>query len=99
MQELITADALIAMGIQLSGDDTKALVQHANDTLNERVGADIVESLNDEQLEEYLTLQQSDEDEKLTAWLTDNVPDLKQIVENERDILLGELAENADSIK
>lgn len=98
MQELITEDALTAMGIQLSDDDMKALVQHSNDTLNERVGADIVESLSDEQLEEYLALQQSDDDEKLTAWMTENVPDLKQIVENERDIVLGELADTADSL-
>lgn len=98
MQDLITEDALTAMGIQLSDDDMKALVQHSNDTLNERVGADIIESLSDEQLEEYVTLQQSDDEAKLMAWMAENVPDLKQIVENERDIVLGELADTADSL-
>ena len=98
MEQLITEDVLTAMGIQLSDDDMKALVKHSNDTLNERVGADIIESLSDEQLEEYVTLQQSDDEAKLTAWMAENVPDLKQIVENERDIVLGELADTADSL-
>jgi hypothetical protein len=99
MQQLITEDTLVALGIQLDDSQMKTLVEHANETLSERVGADIVESLDDEKLEEYLAIQQSQDEEKTSAWLSENVPELKEIVENERDILLGELAENAESIK
>lgn len=99
MQQLITEDTLVALGIQLDDNQMKTLVEHANETLSERVGADIIESLDDEKLEEYLAIQQSQDEEKTSAWLTENVPELKEIVENERDILLGELAENAESIK
>lgn len=99
MQQLITEDTLVALGIQLDDNQMKTLVEHANQTLSERVGTDIVESLDDEKLEEYLAIQQSQDEEKTSAWLTENVPELKEIVENERDILLGELAENAESIK
>ena len=98
MQQLITDDVLVAMGIQLDKEQMSKLVQHTNDTLNERVGADIVESLDDAKLEEYLAVQQSNDDERTSNWLAANVPELTQIVENERDILLGELAENADNI-
>ena len=97
MQQLITEEVLVAMGIQLSDDQMKTLVQHANDTLSERVGADIVETLDDEQLEQYLAIQQSGDDDKIASWLTENVPELKEIVENERDIVLGELADNAEN--
>lgn len=99
MNQLITEDTLVAMGIQLSEEEMKTLVQHANETLNERVGADVIESLDDEKLEEYLALQQGGDVDKASSWLTENVPELKEIVENERDILLGELAENAESIQ
>jgi hypothetical protein len=47
MQQLITEDTLVALGIQLDDSQMKTLVEHANETLSERVGADIVESLND----------------------------------------------------
>lgn len=95
--QLITQQDLIAMGIQLDDKQLKALVDHANETLNERVGADIVESLDDESLKEYLDIQQTGNDEEASAWLTANVPELEQIVENERDIVLGELADHTEN--
>ncbi len=97
--QLISEEDLKIMGITLDSEEMKSLVQHANDILNEHVGADIIEGLNDEQLEEYVALQQSGDDEKTTSWLTENVPDLKEVVENERDIVLGELAENAERVQ
>lgn len=93
--QLITEEVIAAMGIQLSEEAMKTLITHANDTLSERVGADIVASLDDEKLEAYVALQTKG-DEEISAWLASNVPELKEIVENERDIVLGEIAENAD---
>lgn len=95
--QLITQQDLIAMGIQLDDEQLKALVDHANETLNERVGADIIESLDDESLKEYLDIQQTGNGEEASAWLTANVPELEQIVENERDIVLGELADHTEN--
>jgi hypothetical protein len=99
MQHIITKDLLVALGINVAEDQLDTLVEHANTTLHERIGAEITESLDDEQLKELVALEEAGDDDKVTSWLSANVPELKEIIEDERDILLGELAENADSIK
>lgn len=73
-------------------------LQHVNDTLDERVGTEITESLNDDQLKELLDVQEKGTDEEVGAWLDKNVPELQEIAQDEIDILLGELAENADNV-
>ncbi|TAH32371.1 hypothetical protein EYC58_03235 [Candidatus Saccharibacteria bacterium] len=96
MQQIITKDLLVALGIELNEDQLEKLVEHANTTLHERVGAEITESLDDDKLKELITLQEAGNNEETSKWLTVNVPELKEIIEDERDILLGEIAENTD---
>lgn len=97
-QQFITESTLDALGIDLQGQDKEALLAHLNDTLQERVGTEITESLDDAQLKTLLALQENASDDELADWLEQNVPDMKQIVQDEIDILLGELAENSDGI-
>jgi len=97
-QQFITESTLDALGIDLDGQDKDALLAHLNETLQERVGTEITESLNDDQLKTLLVMQENAPEEELGTWLEQNVPDLKQIVQDEIDILLGELAENSDGI-
>ena len=59
--------------------------------------AEIVEELTPEQAEELATLQGGDE-ATIQQWLTENVQDLADIVADEVDILLGEIAENSEAI-
>ena len=96
MQQIITKDLLVALGIELNEDQLEKLVEHANTTLHERVSAEITESLDDDKLKELITLQEAGNNEETSKWLTVNVPELKEIIEDERDILLGEIAENTD---
>lgn len=96
--QLITKELLEEFGIDLSGKDVDSLVQHLNETLDERVGTEITESLDDDQLKELLDLQEKGSDEEVGTWLQANVPELQQIAQDEVDILLGELAENTDGI-
>lgn len=97
-EQFITESTLDTLGIDLGGQDKEALLAHLNDTLQERVGTEITESLDDEQLATLLDLQENATDEALGAWLEQNVPDFQQMVQDEIDILLGELAENSDGI-
>lgn len=99
MEQIITKDLLVAMGVNLPEEQLDELVKQANTTLHERIGTEITESLNDEQLKEFLEVQQTGDSAKTAEWLANNVPDLKEIIEDERDILLGELAENTEVIK
>lgn len=97
-QSVITKSLLDEFGITLGDQDITALLVHLNETLEERIGAEITESLDDEKLAELVDLQENASDEEISAWLTANIPELQQITQDEIDILLGELAENSDSI-
>ncbi|MEO5950404.1 MAG: DUF5663 domain-containing protein [Candidatus Saccharimonadales bacterium] len=97
-QYFITADTLDSLGIDLTGQDKDALLTHLNETLQERVGAEITDSLNDEQLKTLLDKQENASEEELGTWLEQTIPDFKQLVQDEIDILLGELAENSNGI-
>lgn len=97
-QQFITESTLDALGIDLTGQDKEALLTHLNETLQERVGAEITESLDDNQLQTLLDLQENSTEDELGNWLEQNVPDFKLLVQDEIDIILGELAESSDSI-
>jgi hypothetical protein len=94
----ITQQQLNDYGIYVDKDENEVLIEHLNETLEERVGAEIIDELNDKQLAKYLQLQQGGSNEDIASWLEQNVPDLKGLVQDEIDILLGELAENVDFI-
>lgn len=93
MEQIITKDLLVAMGINLPDTQLDELVAQANSTLHERIGTEVTESLDDEQLKEFIEIQQSNDTTKTIEWLANNVPELKEIIEDERDILLGEITE------
>jgi len=98
MQPLITKQLLANVGITLPADEEQRLLDHLNATLEERVGAEVTESLTDEQLATLVDLQEKASDEEIGAWLSTNVPELQEITQDEIDIILGELAENTDGI-
>ena len=85
------------LGIELNEQDYASLSEHFETTLQERVINEITMELSPEQAQELATMQ-SASDEDLLAWLQANVPDLAEIVSDEVDILLGELAENSEAI-
>ena len=85
------------LGIELSEQDYASLSEHFETTLQERVINEITMELSPEQAQELATMQ-SASDEDLLAWLQANVTDLPEIVSDEVDILLGELAENSEAI-
>ena len=96
-EHLITREHLEAIGATTEGD-VSALLTHLNETLEERVGVAISELLDEEKLKELVELQDKADDKVVGEWINDNVPDLQQIAEDERDILLGELADNASQL-
>ena len=96
--QIITKQLLDEFGINLEGKDVGALLVHLNTTLDERVGTEITDSLEDDKLKELLELQETASDEQVGEWIEKNVPELQQITQDEVDILLGELAENSDAI-
>lgn len=98
MTPIITKDILATVGIQVNPAEEEALLDHLNATLQERVGTEITSSLNDEQLDALAGLQETDDGQAVQQWLVANVPELNDIVKDEIDILLGEIAENTDGL-
>lgn len=91
----ITLEDLQSAGINITPEKAEATLSKINDDLNERIGVEITEALTDEQLDEMMPIQQSGDQDALANWMTANIPELSEIVSDERDILLGELADKA----
>lgn len=94
--QFITQATLEALDVDLTGEDVEALLDHLNETLQERISAIITESLDEDQLKTLLAMQESASDEDLGAWLEENVADMQQIVSTETDILMAEILEEDD---
>lgn len=94
---LLNKQLLQDLGIQLNDQDYSLLEEHFETTLHERVINEVAFGLEPEQAQQLAAMQQASDDE-LLKWLSANVPDLADIVSDEVDILLGELAENSEAI-
>jgi hypothetical protein len=97
MQDYINKEALLALGLELSDEQVEKLVAQLNNTVEERVGEEIVESLNDDELDELVKLQENADDQVLGEWIAKHVPEYEQIVSDAVDMTLGELAESAEN--
>jgi hypothetical protein len=93
---LLSKALLKDLGIELNDQDYQLLEEHFETTLRSRVIEEIVEELSPEQAQELATMQDQS-DEQLLAWLQVNVLNFRDVVSDEVDILLGELAENSES--
>ena len=91
---LFTQDFLTNLGVSLSLEEQQALSDYTEEVLRERVIEEVIDSLEDGQAEQLSSLA----DDSLQEWLVLNVPELQSIVQDEVDILLGELAEQADQL-
>jgi len=87
---------LTSMGINLPEDKMAEFQAHFAETLEERVGLAIFDLLSDEEAEELLSLQ--DNEEASSEWITSHVPDYEEVVQDEFDILMGEIAQNPELI-
>lgn len=97
---MITKAQLSSVGINLPDDQVQALIQHVEETVNERISEEIVDSLDDAQLAELVALQDGDVPaEQLEAWIRERVPEYDEIVEDNVTIVLGELVENSEAIQ
>ncbi len=94
---LLTRTLLEDLGLNLSEADFTSLSEHFESTLDHRVINEIVMELEPDQAKQLATMQQSS-DEELLAWLQANVPSFADIVSDEVDILLGELADSSAAL-
>lgn len=94
----ITEATLNEMGIILDAEKMTSLLGHLDDELNERVGTALLEELSSEQIDEYNKLSETSDDDQIGEWLSLKIPEYKQIVQDEIDIMLGSVAEKAEEL-
>lgn len=93
---LLDREFLSELNINLDEANYQALSAHFEETLYERVIREVVDELPEDKAAELAHLQTTDEG--ANQWLIANVPNLQEIVSDEIDILLGEIAENSEQI-
>lgn len=89
---------LADLGIELNDTDIESLLAHLNETIEEKIGMEITESLDDVQLQELVEMQESASDDELGAWIAKHVPNYMEIVQDNIDIAIGEMVDSADGI-
>ncbi|MFZ2545332.1 MAG: DUF5663 domain-containing protein [Candidatus Saccharimonadales bacterium] len=94
---ILTNEFLEGIGIHLDGPTYQAFSEHFDDMLFDRIIEDVIDSLDEDQLE-YLSKMRDEDSDKVLGWLQTNVPEFNDIIKDEVDILLGDIAENADHI-
>lgn len=97
---MITIDKnlLTSIGISLPENEEADFLKYLYTTLEERVGNAITQLLDDDEFDALMELELDADDATIEAWIRTHVPDYEQIIHDEFDILMGELAEHADSL-
>lgn len=96
MNKTIDPALLRAMGIILDPQKEAELIAKLQQILEERIGSTIIESLSPEQAEELEELVNKGDESAVSAWISANITDYEQIVSDEYDMLMGEVAQDAD---
>lgn len=97
-EQYVTLATLKSFGINVDDATAASLLQHINTTVEERIGAEITESLTDEQLKELIELQENGNEDQIGQWIAQRVPNYAEIVQDNIDIVVGEVAEGTDGI-
>ena len=97
---MITIDnnLLTSIGITLPANEEAAFLDYMYTTLEERVGNAITELLSDDEFDELMDLELTADDTTIEAWIKRHVPDYVSIIQDEFEILMGELATDADRL-
>lgn len=97
MNDIITKEILEGIGVRLAPDEESEFLNQVNAELKSRIGLAVADELDEAQLAKMKEMSESVAPEALQEWLTQSVPALNEIIEDEVDILLGEIAKSAGS--
>lgn len=95
MQQYISRDTLLSLGVTEA--DIDRVLKELNEKVELQIGDEVIESLNDEDTQALVDLQETMSDEELASWIVERVPDYKEIVQDNINIVLGEFAETLPS--
>jgi hypothetical protein len=96
--DIIPKQTVKDLGIAATEAEVDSLVVTLNEELNQRIGVEIANQLDDAQLKQMVTLSEAEDKIPLQSFLESNVEDLEQIVKDQVDSMLGELLENKEKL-
>lgn len=82
----------------LSQQDKEAMKAHIYETLEMRVGMKLAEQMTNEQLDEFESYINKNDEAGALKWLETNFPNYKQVVANELEALKAEIKATAPQI-
>lgn len=95
----ITENDLKEIGVSLTGAELTSLLEHLNDELSGRVSEAILRELSDEQIDQYNEISKTADEDVIEKWMSEQIPDFEQIVQDEIDTVLSEIADKVDEFK
>jgi len=94
MDSYITEQEIRELNSDLDDSALQQLVDELNDKIDELVGEEIVDSLTPDDVDTLATLQDTATEQELADWVAEHVPDYPEILQNNKDIVLGEYADS-----
>ena len=82
----------------LPAEEKKKMLAHIYETLELRVGMKLAENMSDAQLDDFEKLMDSGNEAGALTWLETNVPNYKEVVASELEILKQEIKVTAPAI-
>ena len=98
MQNHITPDNLRNLGVELDNEALQKLADELSEIVDERVGTEIIASLTPEDSQTLPDMEGKATDDELAEWIVQHVPDYEEIINDHRDIVLGDFAETSDLV-
>lgn len=90
---------LIQLGLgDLPNDEKNRLLEQIYETLEMRVGMRLAENMTDEQLDEFESYIDKNDEAGALKWLETNFPDYKRVVEEELETLKAEIQKDSAQI-
>lgn len=84
------------MGLSVMNDEEKdAFLKYVQEELEVRIGEEIANGISEEKIDEFEQMQSREE---IGAWLTENRPDYREIVERTINELKEEIRKNKEKI-
>jgi len=82
----------------LPEEEKKALLAHLYERLEIDVGKTLASQMSDEQLNEFETFVDSNDEDGALEWLETNFPNYRDVVAQELDKLVKELKDNSEKL-
>lgn len=94
---VVTKEFLESIDISMDEETFGTFNTHFSDTLYQHIVDRVVAELTPDQMNEFMQLQDSDND-TVWEWIKTNVPRLNDIISQEVNALLSEIVQNSDQI-